>query len=192
MFMDGATLFVLAVLFLAFITIFAGVKSVPQGREWTVERFGRFTRVLKPGLNLIVPYFDRIGRKLSVMEEVLPIPSQVVITRDKGEFLTRVEIANFLRAAQSRIGLPYVWGAAGPASFDCSGLVQWAFAQAGVRMPRVSEEQWFTGPHIAYSEARPGDLLFWHYDRTDPTDIDHVAIYAGNGMMIVAPTPVHT
>ena len=96
-------------------------------------------------------------------------------------------IDNFLRAAQSRIGLPYVWGAAGPASFDCSGLVQWAFAQAGVRMPRVSEEQWFTGPHISYSDARPGDLLFWHYDRTDPTDIDHVAIYAGNGMMIVAP-----
>jgi len=80
--MDGATLFVLAVLFLALVTIFAGVKSVPQGREWTVERFGRFTRVLKPGLNLIIPYFDRIGRKLSVMEEVLPVPSQVVITRD--------------------------------------------------------------------------------------------------------------
>jgi regulator of protease activity HflC (stomatin/prohibitin superfamily) len=80
--MDGATLFVLAVLFLAFITIFAGVKVVPQGREWTVERFGRFTRVLKPGLTLIIPFFDRIGRKLSVMEEVLPIPSQVVITRD--------------------------------------------------------------------------------------------------------------
>src|SRR5271154_712255 len=80
--MDGATIFVLAVLFLALITIFAGVKVVPQGREWTVERFGRFTRVLKPGLTLIVPFFDRIGRKLSVMEEVLAIPSQVVITRD--------------------------------------------------------------------------------------------------------------
>ncbi|HVY10225.1 MAG TPA: C40 family peptidase [Mycobacteriales bacterium] len=112
---------------------------------------------------------------------------EVVITRDKGEFLTRVQIATFLRAAQSRIGLPYVWGAAGPAAFDCSGLVQWAFAQAGLRMPRVSEEQWFTGPHVRYSDARPGDLLFWTYDRTDPTDIDHVAIYAGNGMMIVAP-----
>ena len=112
---------------------------------------------------------------------------EVVITRDAGEFLTRLQIANFLRAAQSRIGLPDVWGAAGPASFDCSGLVQWAFAQAGLAMPRVSEEQWFTGPHIPYSAARPGDLLFWHYDRTDPTDIDHVAIYAGNGMMIVAP-----
>ncbi|HEV2650475.1 MAG TPA: SPFH domain-containing protein [Rhizomicrobium sp.] len=80
--MDGISLFVIAVLFLALVTIFAGVKSVPQGREWTVERFGRFTRVLKPGLNLIVPYADRIGRKLSVMEEVLPVPSQVVITRD--------------------------------------------------------------------------------------------------------------
>ena len=80
--MDGATLFVLTVLFLAFVTIFSGVKSVPQGREWTIERFGRFTRVLKPGLNLIVPYVDRVGRKLSMMEEVLAIPSQVVITRD--------------------------------------------------------------------------------------------------------------
>lgn len=74
--------FVLAFVVLALIVIFAGVKSVPQGREWTVERFGRFTVVLKPGLRLIVPFVDRIGRKLSVMEEVLEVPSQVVITRD--------------------------------------------------------------------------------------------------------------
>lgn len=111
----------------------------------------------------------------------------VVIVRDAGEFLTRTQIASFLNAAKSRIGLPYVWGAAGPAAFDCSGLVQWAFRYAGVNMPRVSEEQWFTGPHIPYADARPGDLLFWHYDPRDPSDIDHVAIYWGNGMMVVAP-----
>jgi len=79
--MDGMVT-ALAVAFLALMFVFASVKVVPQGREWTVERFGRFTRVLKPGLTLIIPFFDRIGRKLSVMEEVLPIPSQVVITRD--------------------------------------------------------------------------------------------------------------
>jgi regulator of protease activity HflC (stomatin/prohibitin superfamily) len=80
--MTGMHSFLLAFLALAIIVVFAGVKSVPQGREWTVERFGRFTMVLKPGLNLIVPFIDRIGRKLSMMEEVLEVPSQVVITRD--------------------------------------------------------------------------------------------------------------
>jgi len=112
---------------------------------------------------------------------------EMIVIRDAGEFMTRLQINTILRAAAGRVGKPYVWGATGPDSFDCSGLVQWSFAHAGIRMPRVSQQQWFAGPHVAYADARPGDLLFWHYDPTDPTNIDHVAIYAGNGMMLVAP-----
>lgn len=94
-----------------------------------------------------------------------------------------------LRAAMSRRGMPYVWGAAGPASFDCSGLVQWSFAQAGIRMPRVAADQALSGPSVPVSQLQPGDLLFYHTDETDPTYISHVAIYLGGGWMIQAPEP---
>jgi regulator of protease activity HflC (stomatin/prohibitin superfamily) len=73
-------LVVLAVL--AMIVIWSAVKVVPQGTEWTVEQFGRYTKTLKPGLHLIIPFFERIGRKLNVQETVIEIPSQTVITRD--------------------------------------------------------------------------------------------------------------
>ncbi|MEE9381117.1 MAG: SPFH domain-containing protein, partial [Hyphomonadaceae bacterium] len=58
------------------------LKFVPQGYNWTVERFGKFTRTLKPGFNMIVPFFDRVGRKMNMMETVLDVPQQEVITRD--------------------------------------------------------------------------------------------------------------
>jgi peptidoglycan DL-endopeptidase CwlO len=98
-------------------------------------------------------------------------------------------IDTMLSAAMSRRGLPYVWGAAGPSSFDCSGLVQWSFAQAGIVMPRVAADQALSGPAVPVSQLEPGDLLFYHTDPTAPDYISHVAIYLGNGWMVQAPEP---
>jgi cell wall-associated NlpC family hydrolase len=98
-------------------------------------------------------------------------------------------LGTMLRAAMSRKGMPYVWGAAGPATFDCSGLVQWSFAQAGITMPRVAADQALAGPAVPVSQLQAGDLLFYHTDPTAPTYISHVAIYLGNGWMIQAPEP---
>ena len=114
-------------------------------------------------------------------------PVGIVPGTPAGGALTAAQLATALRAAESRRGLPYVWGAAGPSSFDCSGLVEWSFAQAGISMPRVAADQARTGPAVPVSQLQPGDLLFYHTDPTDPGYISHVAIYLGNGQMVVAP-----
>src|SRR3569623_1916642 len=80
--MSGFDIFAVALLLVVVITLFAGVKTVNQGYNWTVERFGKYTRTLEPGLNIIVPYFDRIGRRVNMMEQVIDIPEQEVITKD--------------------------------------------------------------------------------------------------------------
>jgi cell wall-associated NlpC family hydrolase len=88
-----------------------------------------------------------------------------------------------LAFARAQIGKPYVWGATGPASYDCSGLTQAAWKAAGVDIPRTTWDQVKTGTRVATADLRPGDLVFF-YD-----DISHVGIYKGDGMMIHAPKP---
>jgi cell wall-associated NlpC family hydrolase len=128
------------------------------------------------------------GTQVAMVNPVLPPAAQTPTrTWAAGSFMSGDQITVALRAAASKLGRPYVWGAEGPDTFDCSGLVQWAFAQAGVRMPRVTHQQWVSGPQVPLSQAQPGDLLFWRLDPTNPGYISHVAIYWGNGKMVVAP-----
>ncbi len=79
---DPFSIFVVVIIVLAIALVFMGVKTVPQGFEYTVERFGRYTRTLSPGLALIVPLVDRVGRRQNMMEQVTDVPSQEIITRD--------------------------------------------------------------------------------------------------------------
>ncbi|MFB7915091.1 NlpC/P60 family protein [Streptomyces sp. NPDC056061] len=86
-------------------------------------------------------------------------------------------------AVHQALGRPYVWGANGPNSFDCSGLMQWAYARAGVGLPRTSQAQRYAGRMVPLSQARPGDLVVYR------ADASHVAMYVGNGQVIHAPYP---
>ncbi|TQJ87555.1 NlpC/P60 family protein [Streptomyces sp. SLBN-31] len=88
-----------------------------------------------------------------------------------------------IAAARSALGKPYVWGATGPSAFDCSGLMQWSYAHAGVHLPRTSQEQRYAGHQVPLSQAQPGDLVVYR------SDASHVAMYVGNGQVIHAPYP---
>nr|WP_297497837.1 C40 family peptidase [Pseudonocardia sp.] len=90
-------------------------------------------------------------------------------------------------AALKEVGKPYVWGAEGPDTYDCSGLMQWAYNLAGINLPRVSRDQFRAGGHVPVREAQPGDLMFYATDRSDPTTIHHVFLYMGDGQMVEAP-----
>lgn len=86
-----------------------------------------------------------------------------------------------VKTACAQIGKPYVWGATGPNSFDCSGLTQYAWGAAGVRLTHYTGAQWNEGTPVSRSEARPGDLVFFR------ADLSHVGVYVGNGLMVHAP-----
>jgi cell wall-associated NlpC family hydrolase len=90
-------------------------------------------------------------------------------------------------AALSVLGSPYVWGAEGPDTFDCSGLVQWSYLQAGLVLPRLASDQYRASTPVPYDQMQPGDLIVYAYDTSDESTIHHIAMYIGNGQMVHAP-----
>jgi cell wall-associated NlpC family hydrolase len=93
-----------------------------------------------------------------------------------------------IAAASTQLGKPYVYGGSGPDVWDCSGLTQWAYRQAGVALPRTAAEQYLAvATKVPLGELEPGDLLFWATDPANPATIHHVAIYVGNAEMLAAP-----
>ncbi|EBU7498266.1 hypothetical protein DK058_25690, partial [Salmonella enterica subsp. enterica serovar Typhi] len=105
----GFDIFVIVLAVLVILVVFAGIKTVPQGFNYTVERFGRYTKTLEPGLNIIVPFIDRIGAKMNMMEQVLDVPTQEVITKDNAivavDGVAFYQVLNAAQAAYQVAGL---------------------------------------------------------------------------------------
>lgn len=120
-------------------------------------------------------------QKQAAQEQNADSSSTVEAPAEDSTYATKA--AKAIAFARAQIGKPYVWGATGPDSYDCSGLTQDAWKAAGVDLPRTTYDQVTAGKTVSLTDARPGDLVFF-YD-----DITHVGLYIGNGMMIHAPKP---
>ena len=137
-----------------------------------------------PGLTALLPGSALPPASVTVPTGVGPATTGgTVITASSGA----VEVA--MKYALAQLGKPYVWGAEGPDSYDCSGLVQASYAAAGVALPRTSREQALVGKAVALSDLQVGDLVFWAYDPSNLATVHHVAMYAGDGLVIQAPQP---
>jgi cell wall-associated NlpC family hydrolase len=168
----------------------ARALGIPENNALVVSAPQVDSGALRSTLLRILPR----GGQIAVINPVLKSPEAPGQAVNPGRtvwpadaFLAAPQIRTVLTAAVSKLGRPYVWGAEGPDSFDCSGLVQWAYAQAGISVPRVTHQQFVSGPQIPFDQAQPGDLLFWRNDPTNPGYVSHVAIYWGDGKMLHAP-----
>ena len=127
-----------------------------------------------------------VQKKLATARELLSRPTAQSTppgSSPSADSFYATKAAKALAFARAQVGKPYVWGAAGPGSYDSSGLTQAAWKAAGVTLPRVITDQANAGPTVSLADAQPGDLVFFH------DDITHVGVYVGDGTMIHAPKP---
>jgi cell wall-associated NlpC family hydrolase len=139
------------------------LQSEINGKEKTIK--AKLDVLNSSAMTQAMAVFSKTG---SYPDVVLPLATNVGTTA--------------LRAALTQRGKPYVWGAAGPDSYDCSGLIVWAFAQEGISLPHYTGSLWNSGMHVSRADLEPGDLVFFF------ADLSHVGMYVGNGLMIAAPS----
>ncbi|MER6623095.1 NlpC/P60 family protein [Streptomyces sp. NPDC000931] len=168
------------------------LRSLAQDRAEAAGKLG----ALKRSREAVAAHKRTVERKLTEARRLLDsLPAGERAAWDRATRSARADLlgpagapasaraAAAVAAARSALGRPYVWGAEGPSAFDCSGLTQWSYAQAGVALPRTSQAQRYAGRRIPLSEARPGDLVVYR------SDASHVGMYMGNGQVIHAPHP---
>ncbi|HEY8482868.1 MAG TPA: NlpC/P60 family protein [Spirillospora sp.] len=163
----------------------ARALGMPSGNAMLVSVPKAEPRTFIKKLRKVLPK----GAKAVEVNPQIDTPATGRVPDADGQVMTAKQVQTVIRAAYSRLGWPYVWGGESEAEggYDCSGLMQYAFAQAGIRLPRVAADQARVGWIIPYSKAQPGDMLIWANDPTAPGYISHIALYLGNGKMIHAP-----
>ncbi|HZF87299.1 NlpC/P60 family protein [Streptomyces sp.] len=169
------------------------MRELAQERSEAAETLGE----LEKSRRAVASHKRSVERKLAQARRLLnSLPDEDRAAYDRASRSGREEMpgltgavpasgraAAAVAAARSALGKPYVWGAAGPGGFDCSGLMQWSYAQAGVSLPRTSQAQRVAGRQVPLSQAQPGDLVTYR------SDASHVGMYVGNGQVIHAPYP---
>jgi cell wall-associated NlpC family hydrolase len=165
------------------VSTLTAVEDQDQRARQTADQQLATVRTLETQLNgkkqAIDAAIDRVNS--AAMQQAMSIFTQTGQYPDISIPTANTVGAQALTAALSRRGDPYVWGAAGPGEFDCSGLVVWAFAQEGISLPHFTGDLWNSGVHIPRADLEPGDLVFFF------ADISHVGIYLGDGLMVDAP-----
>ncbi|MFC7258259.1 C40 family peptidase [Streptomyces lutosisoli] len=169
------------------------MRDLAQKREEVTGKLAELERSRKA----VAQNKRTVERKLAKARELLnSLPYAVRAAYDRASRSARADMpalggavpssaraAAAVAAARSALGRPYVWGATGPSGFDCSGLMQWSYARAGVGLPRTSQEQRYAGRQVPLSQAQPGDLVTYR------SDASHIGMYVGNGQVIHAPYP---
>ncbi|MEU9115616.1 NlpC/P60 family protein [Streptomyces sp. NPDC048483] len=152
----------------------AGRRDVARGKKAVRRKLAAAQRLLNALPRDARAAYGRASRS-DGRDEILPDLSGAVPASGRA--------AAAVAAALAAVGSPYAWGSSGPSSFDCSGLTQWAYARAGVSIPRTSEAQRGAGRQVPLSQAQPGDLVVYR------SDASHVGMYVGNGQVVHAPYP---